>query len=62
MEDCENPSLWALMFKNPGSLPKFVGKGFFSRKFQPKFIISDYETGFLTALKNLMPAVDHLGR
>ena len=34
---------------------------FLSKIFEPSFFISDYETGFIAAVKKLMPQVDHLG-
>ena len=34
---------------------------FLSKIFEPGFIISDYETGFIAAVKKLMPQVDQLG-
>ena len=67
MQDRKIPSLWALMSEKTKKayqnlLEKIDEKChfFLSKKFEPSFIIIDYETGSIAAVKNLMPQVDLL--
>ena len=68
LQDRKIPSLLALMSEKTEEayqnlLEKIDEKCqiFLSKNFEPSFIISDYETGFIAAVKKLMPQVDHLG-
>ena len=64
MQDRKISQLWALMSEKTEEayqnlLEKIDEKGqnFLLKNFEPSLIISDYETGIIAAVKNLMPKV-----